>query len=120
PILENLVTADHAGVVEVERLALRFGPEHEGRVAVRSPGDRDWARPRPIFDEAVLGQDAGRIRLGGRPVDEAEDAIAGAHERRVPRTDELRIVNGGVRKSRRGRRLLRTRWHREQEGKHAG
>src|SRR5204863_7955073 len=61
-ILEHFVAADDARVVETERLGVRFGPEHEGRVAVRSPGDRDRTVRRLILDESVLRRDAGRIR----------------------------------------------------------
>ena len=53
-ILEDFVAGDDAGVVQHERLALGFGPEHEGRVAVASPGDRDWSLRRSILDQPVL------------------------------------------------------------------
>ena len=43
PIAKDFVGADDAYGIEMQRAPLRVGPEHEGRVAVRSPGDGDGA-----------------------------------------------------------------------------
>ena len=42
-ILEHLVTADETSIIEHQLAALDFGPEHEGRVAIRSPSHGDRA-----------------------------------------------------------------------------
>ena len=53
-ILEDFVTGYHACVVEEERLTPGGGPEHEGRVAVRSPSDGDGTIRRLIFHQSML------------------------------------------------------------------
>jgi hypothetical protein len=40
-ILENLIAAHDAGIVQLKVPSLCCGPEHEGRVAVTSPGYGD-------------------------------------------------------------------------------
>jgi hypothetical protein len=42
-IAKDFIPADHAGIFKMKSLALRFGPEHEGRIAVGSPRHGDWA-----------------------------------------------------------------------------
>ena len=40
-ILKDFITANDAGIVQLKVSSLCRGPEHEGRVAITSPGDRD-------------------------------------------------------------------------------
>src|SRR5215469_5648075 len=61
-IAENFVSAHHTRIVEYQRLAIHGGPEHEGRVAVRSPGDRDRSVRRLVLDQPVLRENRRRIR----------------------------------------------------------
>src|ERR1051326_9503734 len=60
-IAEDFVAADHAGIFKMKLLAVRFGPEHEGRIAVRSPGDGDWAIRKLVLNEPVLRKDPGGV-----------------------------------------------------------
>src|SRR4051812_27864137 len=62
-ILEDLVSANDTGVFHHQVSPPRFGPEHEGRVAVASPGDGDRSFRRAVLDQAMLGEDAGGISL---------------------------------------------------------
>src|SRR5262245_25986724 len=64
-VLEYFIAADDAGVLHHQPSPARFSPEHEGRVAVASPCDGDRSARQIVFDEAVLSEDAGWIRLRG-------------------------------------------------------
>ena len=77
-------------------LTLSFGPEHEGRVAVGSPRDRDWAIGNFVLNQPVLREDSGRIRLGAFTIGYADQPITVVHERRFSRRYELRIFDGFV------------------------
>src|SRR5262245_26603310 len=58
---EYFIAADKTGVLHHQAPSARFGPEHEGRVAVASPGDGYRSAWQIVFDEAVLSEDAGWI-----------------------------------------------------------
>src|SRR5436853_3413189 len=58
-VLENLVATDDAGIVPVQLAPFAGGPEHEGRVAVASPGDGDGSGGRLIFDKAGMRDNGG-------------------------------------------------------------
>src|SRR5205807_7500200 len=61
---ENFVAADDVGIVHIEVASLAGGPEHEGRVAVASPGDGDRPGGGWIFDRAMLRENRGRVGFG--------------------------------------------------------
>src|SRR5262249_23355331 len=98
-VLEDFVAANHACILHHQPASARFGPEHEGRVAVASPGDGDGSARRIVFDEAVLRQNPGGKGLRRLTAHDADDAIVGVHERRSGCGDELGIVNGDIRKT---------------------
>jgi hypothetical protein len=72
-VLENLVSADDAGIVQVKFAAVAGGPEHEGRVAVTSPGDGDRAGRRLILHKAMLRENGGGVGLGDGSCHDAND-----------------------------------------------
>ena len=74
-VLKDLVAADHAGIVHLEFAPLAGGPEHEGRVAVASPGDGDGSGGRLIFDKAVLRENGGGVSFGDGSGHDADDAV---------------------------------------------
>src|SRR5450756_869742 len=80
PVLEDFIAANHAGGVKLERLPFCLGPEHEGRVAVGSPGDGDRTRRQPVLHDAVLAEDGGWIRLGYLPIHDADKPVRAAHK----------------------------------------
>ena len=61
-------------------LALPFGPEHEGRVAVGSPRHRDWAIGKLVLNQPMLRQDSCRVGLGDLSIAYTNQAIAVADE----------------------------------------
>src|SRR5881398_2674271 len=101
-VLKDLVAADHAGVVHLEFAPLIGGPEHEGRVAIASPGDGDGARGRLVFDEAVLRKNGGRIGFGDGTCHDADDAVGVVQKRGLGSRIKLRGVDRGVRQARLG------------------
>src|SRR5262249_5673369 len=72
------------------------GPEHEGRVAVASPGDSDGTRGRLIFDEAVLRKNSCWVGFGDVARHEADDAIRVVQKLGGRGGNELRVVDGRV------------------------
>src|SRR5262245_63752861 len=74
-IPEDFIAANDACVFHDEAPATRFGPEHEGRVGVASPGDGDRSPRRVVLDETVLRKDAGGVRLCGLAAHQADDAV---------------------------------------------
>ena len=55
-IFENFIPADDAIGIEMESSSSGFGPKHEGRIAVPSPSDSDWAVRHLVLHHAVLRQ----------------------------------------------------------------
>ena len=49
PVAEDFVAADDTGIVQMKFASLAGGPEHEGRVAVASPGDPDGSGGSLVF-----------------------------------------------------------------------
>src|SRR5579864_1707770 len=116
-IAKHFIAANHAGVFKMELFALRFGPKHEGRVAVRSPRDGDRAGWELVLHQSMLGKDSGWISLSDLAVGNADHAIAVAHESGLGGRDEFRMLDGSVRQPRFRRSLKRkTRARREQCG----
>src|SRR6185437_3828713 len=83
PILEHFVAADQAGGIENERLAVCFGPEHQGRVAVPSPGDCDWAICRSVLYHAMLRQNRCGVCLRCLSIRRAQHDVLGPHKARL-------------------------------------
>src|SRR5215831_18290905 len=98
PILENLIPANQPRIVEFERLTLGCGPEHEGRVAERSPGDRNGAFRRLVFNQPMLRENRRGISFGEFARDHPDHSIVVMQKRRFRRRNKLRIVYRLVRK----------------------
>ena len=77
-------------------LALRFGPEHEGRVAVGSPRHGYWAIGKLVLNQPMLRKDPGRVSLGDLFIAYADQAISVAQEGRLFGWYELGIFYGLV------------------------
>jgi hypothetical protein len=95
-VLENLVAADDAGIVHVQLAPFAGGPEHEGRVAVASPGDGDGSGGRLIFDKAVLRENGGGVSFGDGSGHDADDAVRVVQKVGGRSGNKLRIVDRGV------------------------
>jgi hypothetical protein len=79
---ECFSAAHDAGVLPSPGAGRALSPEHEGRVAVASPGDSDRSAWGIVFDEAVLSKGAGSMRLRTPATHQADDAVVGVHEGR--------------------------------------
>src|SRR5579859_2318462 len=96
-VSEDLVGADYTDRLEMQSLALRFGPKHEGRVAVRSPSNCDGSIPQLIQHHPMLSQDRSRVSLGDVPAGKTDQSITVTQESGGGSRNELRIVNRHVR-----------------------
>ena len=95
-VLEDLVAADDAGIAHVQGAPLARGPEHEGRVAVASPGDGNGAGRRLIFNQAMLRENGGRVGFGNGSCDDADDAVRVVQKVGGRSGNKLRIVDRGI------------------------
>ena len=76
-VFEDLIASDDTVSIELERLALRCGPEHEGRVAVRSPGDGNRSIGHLVLHHTMLSQDRGWVSLSGLAVGHTDEDVVG-------------------------------------------
>ena len=95
-VLKDFVAADDAGIVHVQGAPLARGPEHEGRVAVASPGDGDGAGGRLIFDKAMLRENGGGVGFGNGSFHDADDAVRVVQKVGGRSGNKLRIVDRGI------------------------
>src|SRR5690348_6836023 len=95
-VAENFVSADYTRIVELQRLAIYRGPEHEGRVAKRSPGNRDRSVRRLVLNQPVLRENRRRIRFGRFANHDADHTIVVMQEACRSRRNERWIMHGEV------------------------
>jgi hypothetical protein len=95
-VAKHFVPADHAGIFKMKCLPPRFGPEHEGRVAVGSPRNGDWAIGKVVLNQPMLRQDPGRVGFGDRSIAYTDQTVPVAQKGRLIGWYELGIFNGLV------------------------
>jgi hypothetical protein len=53
PIAKDFVATNHTGVFKMQLFVLPFGPEHEGRITVGSPGHSDRTIGKLVLYQSV-------------------------------------------------------------------
>jgi hypothetical protein len=96
-IFENFIPADDAIGIEMERSSPGFGPEHEGRIAVPSPSDSDWAVRHLVLYHAVLRQIRRRVSLRNVTAGDPNQNVAVGKECGLGSGHEPRMVDSGIR-----------------------
>ena len=99
PVLEHFIAANHAGGIKFERFSFCPGPEHEGRIAVGSPGDRDRSCREIVENHTMLRKNGRRVRFHDIAAGKAYQTIAIGQKRGGGSRGEFRIVYRGVRHS---------------------